>query len=381
MSVLRTALALSCCVLVLAVAHSTLAQPACESQSVYELGKECDRPLDQRSPFALPPLWVDGSSVINDRQPRAPKLPEGMPQQCRTLVSDRLDRWRKDDVCDWKRLSDEYCSHLSGWRLKDGQTCSAGGPPPKCVQDHWLQDPGAALATLRREQERLQRNRRLELNQAVNRACECWATRLDKETGDKSWTYTEDIRVREGPGASRLLAACSALGCPPGLTCFKDRCLPRTAFDSVTEIAIQQADDKATDQAAKLALKVVLVNKHLAGFVVGMLDPLPTGLQHSVYDGPARDFIKTIDVVAPLLRELNESLVDPKPGRPAATIRSELQAAMKSLNSTFDVLDSVSQASLSDMRPEQCPAVFGARHRRLAATYAQFRALVPKALD
>jgi hypothetical protein len=107
-------------------------------------------------------------------------------------------------------------------------------------------------------------------------------------------------------------------------------------------------------------LKVVLVNKYLAGFVVGTLDPLPTGLQNSVYDGPARDFIKTIDVVAPLLRELNESLVDPKSGRPAATIRSELQAAMKPLNSTFDVLDSVSQASLSDMRPEQCPAVFGA---------------------
>ncbi len=90
----------------------------------------------------------------------------------------------QEDINDFSRLANQYCSHLSGWIEYNPGHCSAGGPPPICVANHWYKSSDS-MERWKNEQNQI-RDRRMkqllaEVENIKKRICECWVANVEKQ--------------------------------------------------------------------------------------------------------------------------------------------------------------------------------------------------------
>jgi|GEM_PF-4251657 len=57
---------------------------------------------------------------------------------CADKAEKLLRKFESEDRRNWNRLKNEVCSHQRGWEEIDPGTCQAGGPPPICSVQHWV---------------------------------------------------------------------------------------------------------------------------------------------------------------------------------------------------------------------------------------------------
>ena len=57
----------------------------------------------------------------------------------RPWIQSKIDAYRAQDLSRKDYLIKNYCSHHAGWVEKNPGTCQAGGPPPICPVDHWIE--------------------------------------------------------------------------------------------------------------------------------------------------------------------------------------------------------------------------------------------------
>lgn len=345
----------------------------CLSTSIYELQKDCTATLKQPTFFGAY-TSIRGPGVIDPRIPALPKLPEGMPASCSAPLKTKRDGWRHGDICNWEELSNHYCSHLLGWREKVPNTCKAGGPPPLCPEDHWIQDAARSLSELEEEQAKVTRGRAAELLQDVSAACECWATAIDKEADTQSQKVVEQLRVRPDAAGGIVLSACSALGCPPGYLCLQDKCVRKTLVDTskevFTSLAMDQLQSLVTDRPLEALRELLRLSTYEFEVLIRMLESTSIAFEHEVYNGQAKQYLKKLDAIRPLMQEYDNA-VRSQPARAIGDVRKDLSKAHAELTEEFALLSRTSGAYLGELRPNQCPRVFHARHRRVAAIHAR----------
>lgn len=236
---------------------------------------------------------IRASDLLRKRKPRVDYFTKAsfnqlMPLECikniNTDIVNLENEWQREDLSNWGRLANQYCSHLNGWVEYSPGTCQAGGPPPLCPAKHWYQDSQKALQKWDTEQQNVRNRRADELKRLKERlvkaACSCWAndignnTRIEKRANDKVEAQTSGyFKVMSFDGT-----------CPPGYELKEGYCIPITS--SIVTGAMNNADqtnlklaevtgaanDKLNNAAGDIAKKLILDDIKTSLSSIGLLN-------------------------------------------------------------------------------------------------------------
>lgn len=194
---------------------------------------------DLNSTFTCGNATIRAADLVKKRKPdvdyftRA-SFNELMPLECIKSINSQIvnleNRWQNDDLNEWGRLANQYCSHYNGWVENSPGTCQAGGPPPICPANpsHWHKDPQNAMNKWEDEQRNVRMRREIELkdlkNRLVKTACSCWAQ--DIESNTKIEQRAKDKVEAETSGYFKILSFDGT--CPPGYELKEGYCIPIT---------------------------------------------------------------------------------------------------------------------------------------------------------
>ena len=192
-------------------------------------------------------LFFDPKTVINSRTPELGEVEfnmsfSGMPVKCMNHLNGRLqlkiNEFRKQDYGRLQSILNNYCSHARGWIEKEPGTCQAGGPPPTCPADHWIQSPGNSAVQYDRETRKLRKERLDELEklkvQLMGDVCRCWEAHIT-QTNAKPYVqgtteYTSD-RNEKRP-TTTIAIPCLNGGCGTNYHCENGICVPDMLTDN-----------------------------------------------------------------------------------------------------------------------------------------------------
>lgn len=123
---------------------------------------------------------------------------------------------------EWERISNQACSHKNGWIEKVPGTCTAGGPPPLCPQDHWILMPGAAAGQWIQLESEVYNRRK---NEILDLLCGCWRDEVESRYSVESKALLSSIAIKEtnSPAPKATNSNTMKLPCignpPPGFEC------------------------------------------------------------------------------------------------------------------------------------------------------------------
>lgn len=341
-----------------------------------KLEKNCTAVLRQDIPLSI---RVRGREVILPRIPIRPSIP-GLPNTCDAPLSDALAKWTQQDVCSWETLSNHHCSHQLGWIEKVPGTCSAGGPPPICVEDHWRRSPAEASRRLADEQAKVRTQREQQFPALIKQACGCWARQIDREdeSGPNESTPSDTSRPDGQP--SRVFGFCSGNDCPPGHRCFERYCYQNSAWKKVVSKTVDVAQGKAVDAALdKLledGLKALRAGPHVIGgvsnYLLPFISPMVIALNRDNYKDRLPAYDQEIKKGVDLLLELS-AFSGGGPARAPNFVKVDLRKTVEELDKKFEVLNILADATLreGDIGERGCPEVFAARHRQLTKLHGR----------
>jgi hypothetical protein len=87
--------------------------------------------------LGAPNLRVELRDIVSIRVPSSPSA--AVIPACRNTVQNQISEWTQDELGHSSQLLNRLCSYKLGWVEKVPGTCQAGGPPPICPVDHWMQ--------------------------------------------------------------------------------------------------------------------------------------------------------------------------------------------------------------------------------------------------
>ncbi len=239
----------------------------------------------------------------------SPSIPSTCTDGVKNQMDAMVERFKQEDQNNIQGLANNFCSHQTGWVERVPGTCGAGGPPPICKVDHWIQKGRAeSLKDYEKQAQLKAKERAVQISKLGDNICSCAVNELKKQ--DKIYSESFNKPLSSGYWQDGMMQVASKPsvritcmdGCPPGYTCKDGYCEPdgatleRRALDKVVDIVKDKATDEVKDKAMKLAgaealketlKKWAIVNgKYLAGFsfvakystffsnaVLGVIDP------------------------------------------------------------------------------------------------------------
>lgn len=219
-------------------------------------------------------------------------------------------KWAHEDEAEFQSIANRFCSATLGWKEYEPGTCSAGGPPPICVADHWHRsDPKAAMDGFLLQNREVADKRRSEL---VRETCRCYQVELQKATEAQQTTHAQDVQNGSNlppwtgyaptaipckndthcilPNSECVHGYCQIIGAPSNLD---KATTPVTKFatDQAQQYALDRITDKAIEGIFKESSKAILAVLNSPYFKVGssLLNPYsfmndaPIGLHRVPY--------------------------------------------------------------------------------------------------
>ena len=182
-----------------------------------------------------PDIIIYSEEVIAKRLPSADIL--NVSASCRIKAKEMVENWKQEDIKNWEKLSNQLCSAKTGWVEINPGTCSAGGPPPICKVDHWIQKPAEAMAQFESENKKIGWERESQLKKM---ACSCTGEELRKEL-TASTSNPQSIY-----GA--FFITCPNNPCPPGYNCESGICRTPTSLENSIKKGQTYGEDKVLDK-------------------------------------------------------------------------------------------------------------------------------------
>jgi hypothetical protein len=302
--------------------------------------------------------------------PRLPSIPSGWPGQCQKLAADRLRSWMQQDIDNWPRLANQACSYKLGWVEREPGECEAGGPPPICPVDHWVQRPAQAEAEWKKRLEEVRARRQAELKAM---ACGCWVR--ESERGDLSRP--------PGPFGYGGSVLCGGGTCPSGFTCASTttfpsqyRCVPGgvetpigqlldevqgVAVDETTEAALLRIVKEFMPRMVTLATKLAAV----VGFARDLYGSLATNRE--AYGHAVNQYKASLEEMKRLYTALREARDLPLGSRPPVApiireihrVREQIKNQAVTMNGAYAVM------VRSELRSDECAEVVQYQHRAI----------------
>ena len=239
----------------------------------------------------------------------SPSIPSVCTEGVKNQMDAMIERFKQEDQNNIQGLANNFCSHQTGWVEKVLGTCGAGGPPPICLADHWIQKGRAeSLKDYEKQAQIKAKERAIQISKLGDNVCSCAVSELKKQDRIYSESLSKPLSSdfwRDGvinkENKASIRITCMG-GCPPGYTCKEGYCeedgamIEKRVLNKVVDRVKDKATDEIKDKAMKLAgaeaLKETLkkwatVNgKYLAGFsfvakystffsnaVLGVIDP------------------------------------------------------------------------------------------------------------
>ena len=199
------------------------------------------------------PKTCANGRVITPTALSAARMPDfpgvgNLPNVCRSMMAQLKKQWMDEDLAEWNKLSNQFCSHDEGWVEKNPGACSAGGPPPICKADHWVREPQTSKDRWRKQQKEVRDKREAELKDAL---CGCWSDEVKKDMDKERAAMLNTYRVK-----TDWKIPCG-FGCPPGFTCVAGLCQEENPAISIgKEIWKEGVKDAATNQLKKFGTKM-----------------------------------------------------------------------------------------------------------------------------
>lgn len=273
---------------------------------------------------------ISVNDLLQKRAITAPSLSYNplTPSNCisNVQIDDMIERFKQEDKANIQSLANNFCSHQAGWVEFDPGTCSAGGPPPICVANHWhkvsFQD---AMSDYEVQAKKIALERAAKLNEAKedveNSICSCWVNVLQKQDNEATNKTNEETYyqkgVSAGSGSSNIKFPCMD-GCPPSYTCENGFCVQTAArpednyekakdklYDKGKEMITEKVQDKATEELLKnmgrwgsiALLRMKQIEKFNVYITVGSatLDPKMIGGGNDVYMSKIADINSSIE--------------------------------------------------------------------------------------
>lgn len=218
---------------------------------------------------------------------RIPVVSNTLTLACYHLAKELRDKWTREDMAQWKRLANSWCSHRSGWIEWKPGTCEAGGPPPICPVQHWHRvDLNEAIAEYDRENAKVRAERQIEAGNAI---CSCAAQENNWERESVTETVTYSTTVWGKPPERKPEGYCNppTVSCPPGYECMGNKCyilVPAYTQARQTAINVPPAGNNRAGvgvlmngpsaAAMKMMKAVSFLNGKYIGFVNGLPQPM-----------------------------------------------------------------------------------------------------------
>jgi hypothetical protein len=295
-----------------------------------------------------------------------------VPDDCKQEAEQMLERWKREDISNWEQLSNQACAAGLGWVERVPGTCQAGGPPPICVEDHWVRSPFKAQDKWKENKADVRREREQEM---VAQACSCYRAKLNNNEAVSITSNT--FRYGNQTYGSPLVVPCSGETCPPGFSCRSGVCRPLSAAETRVEqteevlkgIALEEARDKALEFLSKRLSQ--LLNSMKGRVALGVLEAEPTSLWKDGYKRTATRIYESSKELLTLSRELD----DYRNGRPARgpnLITRDIQRVRASLT---DDVRSLSEYYNGVVRERElcrfcCYEVFEYQHQKMIKAYS-----------
>ncbi|HYD43236.1 MAG TPA: hypothetical protein VEB43_20555 [Anaeromyxobacter sp.] len=337
------------------------------------------------------------------------RLPPPIPVEnvfpaCLPTVSGLYDKWKGEDLTDWERISNEYCSHQAGWVEKVPGTCTAGGPPPICPADHWKRDPDAPEKYARSLGE-LQEKRRSAMKAAV---CACMGAELGAAAREPA---NADVTGAPGRETSHLERCNSKGDCPPGLDCVARVCTahpvvptqPNELETWLSEEALRRVEDEALRRAernletlakkasvigtlASGALKVLKVTESFPARVLfGVIEPVELSTHRARYTANIERATLLGKAYVPLIKDLEEQKKIASTGAEPLHGACYYRLHLADLDQRVDGVLTKTRAALEGMKTErefknnECPEVVEFVTSKLANELAAVKRLASEA--
>jgi hypothetical protein len=365
---LLLALAIPLCLLTTVPISSTQTQDWQRKKTCSELGSN---------------LQMTAGDIFTGRYPDPDKLQ--VSSACKQAAEAKLQSWMNDDMAEWDRLSNEACSYALGWVEKVPGTCKAGGPPPICVADHWVQRPQDAMNQWRRIKNEVRAKREAAM---IREACSCYGSELNA-AATSSGSYS---RESSSPISSSTMALpCPANGlCPPGMSCAEGFCRILTRPESNSLRGAEWTKEKVTDAIKEKAIDelVQTISKELAHVlsslagkvVIGVFEAKEISLWKNSYKKAAEQLYTNGLEMQKLHLELkgirtSGHLVQ----RSRETIMVDIQQLRGKLTNDVQMLTESYRGIITErelmLDKFTCPQAFEFHHRAIINAYGQLMGL------
>jgi hypothetical protein len=309
------------------------------------------------------------------------------PTACRSTLANLENGWRQDDEKQFDELTKRMCSYRLGWVEKVPGTCHAGGPPPLCPANHWINIGPANAAQRMKEQEAPVRDSREQ--QLIKAACQCKRDQL--EAAATNATPVPNDQVFNGYAPSPYDVPCT-YGCPIGTSCRGNVCRPNTALESNASKAGQKAIDqgssyvqgKVQSAAAKaligsmesstikqalseaIVLSETFAGKTALGVFSGIFQPTMMSTDRDLYDHQAQIAAADLRQSQELYRELADAMAG-RPARAPKMIQSDLEQVKSKLRDDLGNLNTAYSGLVTSrsIQAGECPEVLEFQQQRI----------------
>jgi hypothetical protein len=337
-----------------------------------------------------PDIIVQPHEVLSGRYPSPEIL--NVSDSCKAAAKKQVDEWHAEDIANWEQLSNQACSAELGWVEKVPGTCTAGGPPPVCPVDHWVQRPAEAKQAFKERNRQKQAERVAKL---MEQACRCTKSEL---AGVREKAKISSTSPYQNPYINPYLVSCTGAGsnCPPGYECVNGVCslpsqLQRQA-EQVGESAMEIG--KRADDVFKVSETVLSkMSTHLGALLrsttwkvvsspyMEFLDAKPMSMWLDGYNKNAQEVGWKIQRLQGLYKEY-DAFRQGRPARAPQMIGQEIQSIKNQLNNDVQKMNEFYRGVVveRELGRYSCYEVFEFQHQQVMQSFANLMSLpVPNA--
>ncbi len=181
--------------------------------------------LNSPNNYGGPSKKCNNGSVVNFNQILNERIPYNLhlgnlPDTCKFQFNEAIKAYEVADKNEWITLANKACSYFEGWIEINPGTCQAGGPPPICPANHWIEKPFEAATKWTQLEKDVQQLREREIKKMI---CECWSLNLERQFNNDVEEHNNPYKGINEADASLPEKSDIALPCigppPPGYKC------------------------------------------------------------------------------------------------------------------------------------------------------------------
>jgi hypothetical protein len=322
----------------------------------------CDR-------LEAPGLRLQRSAALIGRKPNpgAAKVCDHCVQAAWSLEAE----WNAEDSTSFESIANRMCSAELGWKEYQPGICTAGGPPPICVQNHWYRsDPRDTRLAFYQWNQQVGAQREAEMMRV---ACNCYASELAQTT------VTRPPPVGDQSGLATLSVPCPSGTCPvPGASCSGGYCriqeAPATPLDAARRAAAGAAADAGADAFKDAVIdafsaSVAALRKTVSyQILIGVFQTQSLGLYRDAYGRG----LGNLSLHLSRFRQLYAEYLRARAGTPLARSPGQVAAELDALKTDLrSDLGTLAEAYIGVVRERElsryaCYNVLEQQHSRIA---------------